>query len=83
MVHVKNTVYKMRKVLITGASGFIGRELIPKLKDKYELHTLERYVTGRYSLDSNSKAQKLLGREPQYSLEEGLKKTIAYWRLHE
>lgn len=44
----------MDKVLITGATGFIGKELIAKLKGKYEIHTLERYVTGRYSLDNNT-----------------------------
>ena len=44
----------MDKVLITGATGFIGKELAAKLKDKYEIHTLERYVTGRYSLDNNT-----------------------------
>ena len=44
----------MDKILITGATGFIGKELIAKLKGKYEIHTLERYVTGRYSLDNNT-----------------------------
>lgn len=44
----------MDKVLITGATGFIGKEIVAKLKDKYEIHTLERYVTGRYSLDNNT-----------------------------
>lgn len=44
----------MIKILITGATGFIGKELVAKLKDKYELHTLERYVTGRYLIDSNA-----------------------------
>jgi nucleoside-diphosphate-sugar epimerase len=44
---------KIDRVLITGATGFIGKELVSKLKDKYEVHTLERYVTGRYSLDSD------------------------------
>lgn len=44
----------MEKILVTGATGFIGKELIAKLKDKYEVHTLERYVTGRYSLDNNT-----------------------------
>ena len=42
------------KILVTGATGFIGKELIARLKDKFEIHTLERYVTGRYSLDSNT-----------------------------
>ena len=44
----------MDKILITGATGFIGKELIAELKGKYEIHTLERYVTGRYSLDNNT-----------------------------
>lgn len=42
----------MEKVLLTGATGFIGKELSKKLIDKgYEVHALERYVTGRYNLD--------------------------------
>lgn len=42
----------MEKILLTGSTGFIGSELLPKLiKEGYEVHTLERYVTGRYSLD--------------------------------
>ena len=44
----------MDKILITGATGFIGKELIAELKGKYEVHTLERYVTNRYSLDNNT-----------------------------
>ncbi|MEM3714888.1 MAG: NAD-dependent epimerase/dehydratase family protein [Nitrososphaeria archaeon] len=44
----------MDKILITGSTGFIGKELVSKLKSSYEIHTLERYVTGRYSLDSNA-----------------------------
>jgi nucleoside-diphosphate-sugar epimerase len=44
----------MDTVLITGSTGFIGRELAARLKDKYEVHTLERYVTNRYSLDNNT-----------------------------
>ncbi len=46
----------MDRVLLTGASGFIGQELAPRLlKEGYEVHTLERYVTGRYSFDRNTK----------------------------
>ncbi len=42
----------MEKILLTGATGFIGSELLPKLiQEGYEVHTLERYVTGRYSVD--------------------------------
>ncbi len=41
---------------MTGATGFVGKELAEKLiEKKYEVHSLERYVTGRYSFDSNSK----------------------------
>ena len=44
----------MEKVLLTGATGFIGSELAPKLIEKgYEVHALERYVTGRYSFEKN------------------------------
>ncbi len=42
----------MEKVLVTGASGFVGSELAMALLKKYEVHILERYVTGRYSFDS-------------------------------
>jgi nucleoside-diphosphate-sugar epimerase len=38
----------MTKILITGTSGFIASELIPKLKEKnYDIYGLSRYVTGR------------------------------------
>ncbi len=45
----------MDKVLVTGATGFIGKELTKKLTDmrKYEVHVLERYVTGRYKMDES------------------------------
>jgi len=36
------------KVLVTGATGFIGSHLIPKLIDKgYDVWSMERYITGR------------------------------------
>ncbi len=41
---------KMERVLLTGATGFIGKELAAKLAEKnlevhsLELHSLERYV---------------------------------------
>jgi len=36
------------KVLVTGASGFIGSHIIPRLTEKgYDVWALERYVTGR------------------------------------
>ncbi len=41
---------KLPKLLITGATGFVGSHLVPRLigEDQYEVHILERYVTGRY-----------------------------------
>ena len=44
----------MDKILITGSTGFVGKELVAKLKNSYEVHTLERYVTNRYSLANNT-----------------------------
>ena len=42
------------KVLMTGATGFIGGELAQILESKdYEVHTVDRYVTGRYTLSPN------------------------------
>ena len=41
----------MERILLTGATGFVGSELSKALLEKYELHVLERYVTGRYGLD--------------------------------
>ena len=50
----------MDRVLITGSTGFVGRELVERLsKDKkYQIHTLERYVTGRYSLQNSTNVVK-------------------------
>lgn len=46
----------MKKVLLTGASGFVGKNLVKMLlKEGYEIHAIERYVTGRYSMDNNNK----------------------------
>lgn len=48
----------MDKILLTGATGFIGAEVAQALlKKDYELHIVERYVTGRYSLDPKGKAR--------------------------
>lgn len=45
----------MEKVFVTGATGFIGSELIKRLDDKgYAVEVLERYVTGRYGLGKNT-----------------------------
>lgn len=43
------------KVLVTGGSGFIGAELLPKLVELgHEVYSLERYVTGRYVLGAQT-----------------------------
>ena len=49
----------MERVLVTGSTGFIGKDLAAKLIEKgYEVHSLERYVTGRYSVDQKHRAIK-------------------------
>jgi nucleoside-diphosphate-sugar epimerase len=46
----------MAKILVTGGTGFIGKDLISRLIEKgHDIITLERYVTGRYTLDKNTK----------------------------
>ncbi|MDG7011405.1 MAG: NAD-dependent epimerase/dehydratase family protein [Nitrososphaerota archaeon] len=39
------------KLLITGGLGFVGSQLVRQLvaQDQYEVHPVERYVTGRYA----------------------------------
>ncbi len=49
----------IKRVLVTGAGGFIGKELVKKLlQNELEVHVLERYVTGRYSLDRGNETIK-------------------------
>jgi len=59
-------------------------ELIAKLMGfKGEIlwnQTPKRPLDAKFLIGDNSKAKKLLGYEPKYSLEEGLKKTINYWK---
>ena len=44
------------KILITGATGFIGSHLLPKLVEMgYDVYAFQRYITGRYVLGSNVK----------------------------
>jgi dTDP-glucose 4,6-dehydratase len=44
------------KILITGSSGFIGKALLPQLKElNHEVYLLERYVTGRYLLGERNR----------------------------
>jgi len=50
------------KVLVTGGSGFIGGQLIPKLLDaRYDVYSLERYVTGRYVLGAQRLVKTVFG----------------------
>ncbi len=45
----------MVRILVTGGSGFIGAELLPKLIELgHEVCSLERYVTGRYVLGART-----------------------------
>jgi dTDP-glucose 4,6-dehydratase len=46
----------MEKVLLTGYTGFVGSELADKLLTMgHEVHVIERYVTGRYSMGNKSR----------------------------
>lgn len=48
------------RILLTGASGFIGSHLWPKLtKLDHEVFALERYVTGRYVLGKDGSVGKV------------------------
>jgi nucleoside-diphosphate-sugar epimerase len=38
------------RILITGATGFVGGHLIARLLPEHHVYSLERYVTGRYVL---------------------------------
>lgn len=47
---------------MTGASGFIGSHLVPRLLELgYEVHSLERYVTGRYVLGEARQVETVFG----------------------
>jgi dTDP-glucose 4,6-dehydratase len=42
---------KRLKILVTGATGFVGSHLVHKLVEQgHDIYTFERYVTGRYVL---------------------------------
>ena len=50
------------KVLVTGATGFIGSHLVPRLVEQgYDVYTLERYVTGRYVLGQRREIKTVFG----------------------
>jgi len=55
------------KVLVTGATGFIGSHLIPRLVEReHEVYSLERYVTGRYILGQRREVKTVFGDLKEY-----------------
>jgi nucleoside-diphosphate-sugar epimerase len=50
------------KILVTGAGGFIGSNLVPKLvENEHDVYILERYVTGRYALGQRKDVTTVFG----------------------
>jgi len=43
------------KIIVTGVTGFIGPKIVEKLPEDYEIHVIERYVTGRYTFDGGKR----------------------------
>lgn len=55
------------KILVTGATGFIGSNLVPKLlEDGHDVYCLERYVTGRFVLGGVRNAKTVFGDLREY-----------------
>lgn len=55
------------RVLVTGATGFIGGHLVPRLVERgYEVYSLERYVTGRYVLGQRREVKTVFGDLKEY-----------------
>lgn len=58
---------RVRKVLVTGSTGFIGSHLLPRLIEQgHDVYTVERYVTGRYVLGKNKGAKTVFGDLREY-----------------
>lgn len=55
------------KVFVTGATGFIGSHLVPKLVDRgHDVYSFERYVTGRYVLGQSRCVKTVFGDLKEY-----------------
>ncbi len=68
----------MEKVLLTGATGFVGKELALKLLDKgYEVHDVGRYVTGRYSFEGSKQVVSHYANLTDYSTIRSMVKEIS------
>jgi len=65
-MRLKDLSDKNVKVLVTGATGFIGSHLIPKLIDRFDVYSFERYVTGRYVLGDKKRVKTVYGDLKQY-----------------
>lgn len=55
------------KILVTGATGFVGSHLVPGLIERgHNVFTLERYVTGRYVLGKRANVKTVFGDLKEY-----------------
>ncbi len=74
-------------IIISTGKGYSTRETaelaarLTSFRGTIKWNTIpHRPLDAKVIIGDNSKAKRLLGWEPQYSLEEGLKKTIEYWK---
>jgi len=68
---------EIKRVLVTEATDFIGKELVGKLVEQgFEVHILERYVTGRYSLDQKDAVIKHYANLTDYNRVRGIIKEV-------
>jgi len=66
---------KKLRVLVTGATGFIGSHLVPRIVERgHNVYSLERYVTGRYVLGQRREVKTVFGDLTEYF---AVKRTIS------